>query len=93
MAESEGGTPTMPATPGTPGTPGAPLFTSLRVDSLSYERSDRKTAPRCMCFPVGAGTWGGAPHTCFGAGISIPDVSLTRKVLSFLDYDTSQFFA
>ncbi|KAL1803095.1 hypothetical protein DCAR_0934766 [Daucus carota subsp. sativus] len=80
MAESEGGTPTMPATPGTPGTPGAPLFTSLRVDSLSYERSDRKTAPRCMCFPVDAGTWGGAPHTCFGAGISIPDVSLTRKL-------------
>ncbi|KAL8156524.1 hypothetical protein AgCh_001570 [Apium graveolens] len=72
----------MPATPGTPGTPGAPLFTALRVDSLSYERSDRKTVPRCMCFPVNASTWGTAtaPHTCFGAGISIPDVSLTRKL-------------
>lgn len=86
MAESEVGTPTMPATPGTPGTPGAPLFTALRVDSLSYERSDRKTVPRCMCLPVGAPTWD-APHTCFGAGISIPNVSLTRKVLHFLDYD------
>lgn len=86
MAESEVGTPTMPATPGTPGTPGAPLFTALRVDSLSYERSDRKTVGRCMCFPVDAPTWGAAaaPHTCFGAGISIPDVSLTRKVLCLL---------
>lgn len=78
MAESEVGTPTMPATPGTPGTPGAPLFTALRVDSLSYERSDTKSMPRCKCFPVDAPTWG-APHTCF-TGISAPDVSLTKKL-------------
>lgn len=78
MAEAEVGTPTMPATPGTPGTPGAPLFTALRVDSLSYERSDRKTVPGCICAP----TWvaAAAPHTCFGAGFSVPDVSLTRKL-------------
>lgn len=79
MAEPEVGTMTMQTTPGTPGTPGGPLFTALRVDSLSYERSDRKTVPRCMCFPVDAPTWD-APQTCF-TGVSIPDVSLTRKVL------------
>jgi aquaporin NIP len=74
MPESEAGTPTVSA-PATPGTPGAPLFTSLRVDSLSY---DRKSMPRCKCLPVDAPTWG-APHTCL-AGFPSPDVSLTRKL-------------
>ncbi|RVW46699.1 putative aquaporin NIP5-1 [Vitis vinifera] len=49
MAEAETGTPTASA-PATPGTPGGPLFSSLRVDSLSY---DRKSMPRCKCLPVG----------------------------------------
>ncbi|KAI8569965.1 hypothetical protein RHMOL_Rhmol02G0318800 [Rhododendron molle] len=74
MPESEVGTPTVSA-PATPGTPGAPLFTSLRVDSMSY---DRKSMPRCKCLPVDAPTWG-APHTCL-AGLPSPDVSLTRKL-------------
>ncbi|KAH7835843.1 hypothetical protein Vadar_030420 [Vaccinium darrowii] len=74
MPESEAGTPTVSA-PATPGTPGAPLFTSLRVDSLSY---DRKSMPRCKCLPVDAPSWG-APHTCL-AGFPSPDVSLTRKL-------------
>ncbi|KAH7839374.1 hypothetical protein Vadar_003336 [Vaccinium darrowii] len=74
MPESEAGTPTVSA-PATPGTPGGPLFTSLRVDSLSY---DRKSMPRCKCLPVDAPTWG-APHTCL-AGFPAPDVSLTRKL-------------
>ncbi|KAG5563632.1 probable aquaporin NIP5-1 [Rhododendron vialii] len=74
MPESEVGTPTVSA-PATPGTPGAPLFTSLRVDSMSY---DRKSMPRCKCLPVDAATWG-APHTCL-AGLPSPDVSLTRKL-------------
>jgi len=74
MPESEAGTPTVSA-PATPGTPGAPLFTSLRVDSLSY---DRKSMPRCKCLPVDAPMWG-APHTCL-AGFPSPDVSLTRKL-------------
>lgn len=72
MPESEPGTPvSAPATPGTP----APLFTSLRVDSLSY---DRKSMPRCKCLPVNAPTWG-QPHTCF-TDFSPPDISLTRKL-------------
>lgn len=80
MTESEVGTPTMPATPGTPGTPVAPLFTSLRVHSLSYERSDRESMPGCKCFPVNAPACGaGAPHTCFSS-IPVPDISLTRKL-------------
>lgn len=74
MAESESGTPraSAPATPGTP----TPLFSSLRVDSLSY---DRKSMPRCKCLPLDAPTWG-APHTCL-ADFPAPDISLTRKVL------------
>ncbi|KAE9451930.1 hypothetical protein C3L33_16158, partial [Rhododendron williamsianum] len=79
MPESEVGTPTVSA-PATPGTPGAPLFTSLRVDSMSY---DRKSMPRCKCLPVDAATWG-APHTCL-AGLPSPDVSLTRKVYFILN--------
>ncbi|RRT32309.1 hypothetical protein B296_00055964 [Ensete ventricosum] len=71
MPEPE--TPTASA-PATPGTPGAPLFNSLRVDSLSY---DRKSMPRCNnCLPVNA--WS-SPHTCF-TEFPKPDVSLTRKV-------------
>lgn len=71
-----GGTPmSMPATPGTP-TPLMP--SSLRVDSMSY---DRKSMPRCKCLPVDAPTWG-APHTCL-ADFSVPDISLTRKVLYY----------
>nr|XP_009388143.2 PREDICTED: probable aquaporin NIP5-1 [Musa acuminata subsp. malaccensis] len=71
MPEPE--TPTASA-PATPGTPGAPLFNSLRVDSLSY---DRKSMPRCnKCLPVDAWT---SPHTCF-TEFPKPDVSLTRKI-------------
>ena len=73
MPESEAGTPPVSA-PATPGTP-APLFTSLHVDSQSY---DRKSMPRCKCLPVNAPTWG-QPHTCF-TDFPAPDVSLTRKV-------------
>ncbi|KAM7525998.1 hypothetical protein LguiA_015900 [Lonicera macranthoides] len=69
MAESEVGS--APATPGTP----APLFSALRVDSLSY---DRKSMPRCKCLPIDAATWG-APHTCLTTFPS-PDISLTRKL-------------
>lgn len=80
MPKSDVGKPTMPTSPETPGTPGGPLFTALQIDSLSYEQSDRKTMPPCMCFPINAPTWT-APQTCF-TGVSIrPDVSLTRKVL------------
>ncbi|KAJ9706449.1 hypothetical protein PVL29_001785 [Vitis rotundifolia] len=74
MAEAETGTPTASA-PATPGTPGGPLFTSLRVDSLSY---DRKSMPRCKCLPVGAASWAPSP-TCF-TDFPAPDVSLTRKL-------------
>jgi hypothetical protein len=77
MPESEAGTPAVSA-PNTPGTPGGPLFTGLRVDSLSY--SDRKIMPKCKCLPVTAPTWG-QPHTCF-LDFPAPDVSLTRKVIS-----------
>ncbi|KAK4769176.1 hypothetical protein SAY86_027326 [Trapa natans] len=66
--------PTAASAPATPGTP-APLFTSMRVDSLSY---DRKSMPRCKCLPVYAPTWG-EPHTCF-SDFPIPNISLTRKL-------------
>ncbi|WOL05666.1 hypothetical protein Cni_G14395 [Canna indica] len=75
MAEPE--TPSASA-PATPSTPGAPLFNSLRVDSLSY---DRKSMPRCSkCLPVES--WMAAsPRTCFAElPFPKPDVSLTRKV-------------
>ncbi|OVA00018.1 Major intrinsic protein [Macleaya cordata] len=68
-AELENGNVSAPATPGTP----TPLFSSLRVDSLSY---DRKSMPRCKCFPVD--TW--TPnHTCL-TDFPTPDVSLARKL-------------
>ncbi|KAL4651140.1 hypothetical protein ACB092_01G138800 [Castanea dentata] len=73
MPESEAGTPPVSA-PATPGTP-APLFSSLHVDSMSY---DRKSMPRCKCLPVNAPTWG-HPHTCF-TDFPAPDISLTRKL-------------
>lgn len=79
MPESHVEKQTMPTSPETPETPGGPLFTALQVASLSYEQSDRKTMPPCMCFPINAPTWT-APQTCF-TGVSIRDVSLTRKVL------------
>ncbi|KAG0473149.1 hypothetical protein HPP92_015006 [Vanilla planifolia] len=60
--------------PTTPGTPGAPLFTSLRVDSLSY---DRKSLPHCgKCLPVNS--WM-SPNSCI-LDLPRPDVSLTRKL-------------
>ncbi|KAJ4712345.1 Aquaporin NIP3-1 [Melia azedarach] len=73
MPESETGTPggSAPATPGTP----VPLISSMRVDSLSY---DRKSMPRCKCLPVTVPTWG-QPHTCF-TDFPTPNVSLSRKV-------------
>ncbi|KAL8207884.1 hypothetical protein R6Q57_007296 [Mikania cordata] len=74
MESGDGPTPPVSA-PATPGTPGAPLFTSLRVDSLSY---DRKSMPRCKCLPVNTPSWG-APHTCF-TDLPTPDISLTRKL-------------
>ncbi|KAJ0106648.1 hypothetical protein Patl1_17338 [Pistacia atlantica] len=74
MAESETGTPAASA-PATPGTPGGPLMSSLRVDSLSY---DRKSMPRNKCLPVTVPAWG-QPHTCF-TDFPAPDVSLTRKL-------------
>ncbi|KAI3710578.1 hypothetical protein L2E82_40362 [Cichorium intybus] len=61
--------------PATPGTPGGPLFTSMRIDSLSY---DRKSMPHCKCLPVDAPSFG-APHTCF-TDFPAPDISLTRKL-------------
>ncbi|PIA63669.1 hypothetical protein AQUCO_00201188v1 [Aquilegia coerulea] len=76
MAETENGTPNVSAPP-TPGTPGAPLFTSLRVDSLSYDR-DRKSMPRCTCLPVN--TWT-PTQGCITTDFPSPsDVSLTRKL-------------
>ena len=86
MAEAETGTPTASA-PATPGTPGGPLFSSLRVDSLSY---DRKSMPRCKCLPVGAASWAPSP-TCF-TDFPAPDVSLTRKVrgLVFISFSLIQ---
>ncbi|PKI57240.1 hypothetical protein CRG98_022337, partial [Punica granatum] len=65
--------PTAASAPATPGTP-APLFPSMRIDSLSY---DRKSMPRCKCLPVYAPTWG-EPHTCF-TDFPTPDIALTRK--------------
>ncbi|XP_024995017.1 probable aquaporin NIP5-1 [Cynara cardunculus var. scolymus] len=74
MEGGDGPTPPVSA-PATPGTPGAPLFTSLRVDSMSY---DRKSMPRCKCLPVGAPSWS-STHTCF-TDFPSPDISLTRKL-------------
>ncbi|KAL9260320.1 putative aquaporin NIP5-1 [Drosera capensis] len=82
MVETEIGAPAATYAPGTPGTPGAPLMSALRVDSsLSFER---KSMPRCKCFPVGVGPggeleWGPRGHNCF-TDFSPRDVSLTRKL-------------
>ncbi|KAI3898234.1 hypothetical protein MKW92_033387 [Papaver armeniacum] len=62
---------TPPATPGTP----TPLMSSLRIDSLSYER-ERKSMPRGKCFPVESWTPNHMCVTDFGP----PDVSLGRKL-------------
>lgn len=87
MPEFEVGTPPPESAPATPGTPGGPLFSSQRVDSLSYDRNgrvdsslsyDRKSMPRCKCFPVGVPTWG--PHETCLADFPSPDISLTRKL-------------
>ncbi|KAI4352772.1 hypothetical protein L6164_006993 [Bauhinia variegata] len=70
--ENEAETPTASA-PATPETP-APLFTSLRVDSLSY---DRNSMPHRKCMP-----WGSSdPNTCF-TDLPVPkvNVSISRKV-------------
>lgn len=75
MAESETGTPTAGSVPATPDTPGGPLFTSLRVDSLSHER-DSFAMARCKCLPTKG-------HTCFtdfSAAVPLPNVSLTQKI-------------
>ncbi|KAL0349481.1 UNVERIFIED_CONTAM: putative aquaporin NIP5-1 [Sesamum radiatum] len=74
MGDYEAGMGTVSA-PATPGTPTPLMASSLRVDSLSY---DRKSMPRCKCLPVDAPTWG-APHTCL-TDFSVPDISLTRKL-------------
>ncbi|KAJ8650334.1 hypothetical protein MRB53_003357 [Persea americana] len=73
MPESENVTPNVSA-PATPGTLGAPLFSSIRVDSLSY---DRKSMPRCnKCFSVESFV---SSPTCL-IDFPKPDVSLTRKL-------------
>lgn len=77
--ETGGATPNVSA-PATPGTPGAPLFNAAaRVDSLSY---DRKSMPRCnKCIPLDS--W--ASPQCFSDHMpKLPDISLTRKVTSFI---------
>ena len=75
MPESETGTPTAASVPATPDTPGGPLFTSLRVDSLSHER-DSFAMARCKCLP----TKGHICFTDFSVGVPLPNVSLTQKV-------------
>ncbi|KAH9626028.1 hypothetical protein KSS87_014806 [Heliosperma pusillum] len=66
----------MPVTP--EGTP-LPLFSSRRVDSLSYERS---SMPRCQCFPTGPLSMGAGPlQSCF-SDLKTPDVTLTRKLVA-----------
>ncbi|KAK9093661.1 hypothetical protein Scep_025130 [Stephania cephalantha] len=69
--EYDPGTPNASA-PATPGTP-APLFSSVRVDSLSYER---KEVPSCgKCLP----SWT-PEHTCLTHFPAPSDVSLARKL-------------
>ncbi|XP_043722629.1 probable aquaporin NIP5-1 [Telopea speciosissima] len=74
MPELENNVTPTGSAPATPGTPGGPLFTSHRVDSLSY---DRKSMPRCKCFPVHP-SWG--PHNTCLTDFPKPDVSLTKKL-------------
>ncbi|KAJ7952226.1 Aquaporin NIP5-1 like [Quillaja saponaria] len=75
MPESEAGTPTLSA-PTTPGTPGGPLFSSLRVDSLSYDRSSLSRSKYCL--PLNIPTCGQV-DSCF-TEFPVPDVSLARKL-------------
>ncbi|CAN0908979.1 Probable aquaporin NIP5-1 [Linum grandiflorum] len=79
MPESEGGGTPVASAPATPGTPGGPLFSGQRVDSLSYER---KSMPRCKCFPVTIPDDVDVTPTCFThfPTPSASDISLTRKV-------------
>ncbi|KAL1343472.1 hypothetical protein HN51_029856 [Arachis hypogaea] len=79
MPESETGTPTAAPMPATPDTPGGPLFTSLRVDSLTHEPSFTM-AGRCgTCLPAAMSK----SHSCitdFTVGVPMPNVSLAQKV-------------
>ncbi|KAF5729821.1 aquaporin NIP5-1 [Tripterygium wilfordii] len=75
MGDLEPATPV--SAPATPGTPGGPLISAARVDSLSYER---KSMPRCKCFPVTAPTWGESHAAACFTDFPAPDVSLTRKI-------------
>ncbi|XP_027363895.1 probable aquaporin NIP5-1 [Abrus precatorius] len=75
MPESETGTPTAASVPATPDTPGGPLFTSLRVDSLSHTR-DSFAMARCKCLP----TKGDSCFNDFSVGVPIPNVSLAQKI-------------
>lgn len=76
MAELETGTPTTPGSmPATPDTPGGPLFTTLRIDSLSHEHNSF-TLAGCKCFP----SKGQACFTDFSVGVPAPSVSLAQKI-------------
>ncbi|PKA60001.1 Aquaporin NIP3-1 [Apostasia shenzhenica] len=60
--------------PSTPATPGGPLFSGIRVESLSYERN---SMPRCgKCLSVDSFL----PQNSCIADIPKPDVSLVRKL-------------
>ena len=63
------------------GTPGCPLFTSMRINSLSYY-CDRKSMPRYKGLPFVAPSLG-ATHT-FCADLPALDVSVSWKVLPIL---------
>ncbi|KAL5722923.1 putative aquaporin NIP5-1 [Ranunculus cassubicifolius] len=72
MEDGTAGTPEVSA-PGTP-TPGAPLFTSIRVDSSSYDRKPPVLGNKCL--PISKWT-----HPNFLSQLPTPrDVSLTRKM-------------
>ncbi|XP_042514736.1 probable aquaporin NIP5-1 [Macadamia integrifolia] len=64
--------------PATPGTPGGPLFSSQRIDSLSYDRKSSMSMPRCKCLPMQPSSWG-PQNTCL-TDFPKPDVSLTKKL-------------
>ncbi|KAK9145945.1 hypothetical protein Sjap_005848 [Stephania japonica] len=71
--EYDPGTPNVSA-PTTPGTP-APLFSSVRVDSLSYERKGVSSCGKCL--PLNSWT---PEHTCLTDFPAPSDVSLARKL-------------
>ncbi|CAL0316052.1 unnamed protein product [Lupinus luteus] len=75
MTEVETASPMAASVPATPETPGGPLFTSLRVDSLSHDNNSFSMA-RCKCFP----NQGQNCFTDFSVGVPIPNISLTRKI-------------